>query len=80
MPPAPCVKTNQEMIMEYPTVDRIYKEDPQPCPDCPNEHHSLYTIGDDPVGRCFICMVLAWHKLRAEFWASAEKEREEREA
>ena len=66
--------------MEYPIVDRQYSEDPQRCPDCHNDHHSLYTIGDSPVGRCFVCMVLVWHKLRAELWASAEMAREEREA
>jgi len=51
--------------MNYPIVDRTYQEDPQECPDCLTRHHSLYTIGDNQVGRCFVCMVLAWHHLRA---------------
>ena len=56
----------------YPVVDRHYSEQLRSCPDCPNLHHSLYTIGDSTVGRCFICMVLAWHKLRAEMWTEQE--------
>ena len=58
--------------MNYPIVDRTYQEDPQECPDCLCKHNSLYTIGDNQIGRCFICMVLAWHKLRAEMWAEQE--------
>jgi len=65
--------------MNYPIVDRTYQEDPLECPDCLTRHHSLYTIGDYPP-RCFVCTVLAWHKLRAELWASAEIAREGREA
>ena len=59
--------------MNYPIVDRHYSEDPQPCPDCPNEHNSLYTIGDSPIGRCFLCTCLAWHRIRAS-WLRCDRE------
>jgi hypothetical protein len=58
--------------MEYPIVDRHYSETPQSCPDCPNKHHSLYTIGDDRVARCFVCMSIEWHRTRAQRWAEQE--------